>query len=79
MSYIIIIILQNTTGIEGFLISVRQWRHSHMAMKFLIMLVRHDYPLPINGVKLIVNCLINDSLAIRKVRAFFPNSVNYSW
>ena len=38
-----------------------------MAMRFLIMLIRHDYLLPTVGVELIVNGLINDALAIRKV------------
>ena len=38
-----------------------------MALEFLTMLIRHDYPLPTSGVKLIVNCLINDALAVRKV------------
>lgn len=38
-----------------------------MAMRFLVMLIRHDYPLPTVGVELIVNGLINDALIIRKV------------
>lgn len=38
-----------------------------MAMRFLVMLIRHDYPLPTVGVELIVNGLINDVLIIRKV------------
>ena len=37
-------------------------------MKFLIMLIRHDHPLPTIGVKLIVGALIDDTLAIRKVK-----------
>lgn len=45
----------------------RQWRHKHMAMRFLMMLIRHDYPFPTVGVELIVNGLINDALIIRKV------------
>ena len=38
-----------------------------MAMRFLLMLIRHDYPFPTVGVELIVNGLINDALVIRKV------------
>ena len=38
-----------------------------MALKFLVMLIRHDYPLPTIGVKLLVNGLINDALVVRKV------------
>lgn len=38
-----------------------------MALKFIVMLIRHDYPLPIFAVKLIVNCLISDTLVVRKV------------
>lgn len=45
----------------------RQWRHKHMAVRFLVMLIRHDYPFPTVGVELIVNGLIHDALAIRKV------------
>ena len=42
-----------------------------MAMRFLKMLIRHDHPLPTSGVKLIINGLINDALAVRKVRIKF--------
>ena len=50
-----------------------------MAMRFLLMLIRHDYPFPTVGVELIVNGLINDALVIRKVslrlRTEFPFTV----
>lgn len=44
-----------------------------MAMRFLKMLIRHDHPLPTNGVKLIVSGLTNDAVAVRKVPALYCN------
>lgn len=41
-----------------------------MALKFLIMLIRHDYPLPAVGVRLIVDSVVNDALSIRKVKLY---------
>lgn len=60
-----LIVLNSSIMIE--LAFFRQWRHKHMAVRFLVMLIRHDYPFPTVGVELIVNGLIHDALAIRKV------------
>ena len=38
-----------------------------MATQFLTILVRHDYMFPVKGVRLLVRCLVHDTLNIRKV------------
>lgn len=38
-----------------------------MAFRFLLMLIRHDYPMPVTGVRLVVNSLVHDAVAVRKV------------
>ena len=38
-----------------------------MATQFLTILVRHDYVFPVKGVRLLVRCLVHDTLNIRKV------------
>lgn len=46
----------------------RQWRYSQMAIGFLVMLIRHDHPLPIEAVRMHVGNLVHDALSVRKVR-----------
>eukprot|EP00731_Ephydatia_muelleri_P029038 Em0020g682a len=43
------------------------WRCSQMATQFLTILVRHDYMFPVKGVRLLVRCLVHDTLNIRKI------------
>ena len=44
-----------------------QWRFTEISVKLLAMLIRHDCPYPVKGVQLLVNYLVHDALAIRKV------------
>lgn len=48
----------------------RQWRHLQIGATFLLVLVRHDHPFPVRGVKLMVAYLVHDTLAMRKVCAY---------
>ena len=45
----------------------RQWRYSQMAISFLVMLIRHDHPLPTVAIELLTRNLVHDALAVRKV------------
>ena len=47
------------------------WQYSQMAAKFLVMLIRHDRPFPVSGVKLLVNSLNHEYLSMRKVSTLF--------
>ena len=38
-----------------------------MAISFLVMLIRHDYPLPAEAVRMHVQNLVHDALSVRKV------------
>lgn len=49
------------------IVSCSQWRFTEISVKLLAMLIRHDYPYPVKGVQLLVNYLVHDALAIRKV------------
>ena len=49
-----------------------------MAIKFIVMLLRPDHPLPVRGVSLLVNSLIHDSLAIRKVSQLASNDSSFT-
>jgi len=42
-----------------------------MSIRFLALLIRPDHPFPTSGIRVIVNYLTHDLLAIRKV---FPNT-----
>ncbi len=53
------------------LFSCRQWRYSEIGMRFLGMIIRHDHPFPVSGVKIFVNYLNHDLLTIRKVSLNF--------
>lgn len=45
----------------------RQWWYTQVSIQLLVMLIRHDYPVPVRAAKLLVNCLVHDSLTVRKV------------
>ena len=47
---------------------IRQWRYSQIAIHFLLMLIRHDHPLPIEAVRMHTHNLVHDALKVRKVR-----------
>lgn len=49
------------------IVSCSQWRFTEISVKLLAMLIRHDCPYPVKGVQLLVNYLVHDALAIRKV------------
>jgi hypothetical protein len=45
----------------------RQWRYSQMAISFLVMLIRHDHPLPREAIQMHAQNLVHDALIVRKV------------
>lgn len=52
---------------QDFTFNIRHWRHSEMGVRFLSLMVRHDHPFPVSGVKLVVTSLTHDLVAVRKV------------
>ena len=52
-----------------------QWRFVEISMTFLVLSIHHEEPLPCRAVRAIVNGLVHDALAIRKVvfNAFVNN------
>ena len=46
-----------------------QWRFVEISVTFLVLSIHHEEPLPARAVKIIVNGLVHDALAIRKVHA----------
>ena len=44
-----------------------QWRFIEVSTTFLVLSIHHEEPLPARAVKAIVNGLVHDALAIRKV------------
>ena len=44
-----------------------QWRFVEISMTFLVLSIHHKEPLPRRAVRAIVNGLVHDALAIRKV------------
>ena len=55
------ILLYNHTSFNS------QWRFVEISMTFLVLSIHHEEPLPCRAVRAIVNGLVHDALAIRKV------------
>lgn len=47
----------------------RPWKFEHMAIGFLSLLLRDDYPLPARAISFFTQCLNHDALVVRKVGA----------
>ena len=52
------------------MISCSQWRFIEVSTTFLVLSIHHEEPLPARAVKAIVNGLVHDALAIRKVATY---------
>lgn len=66
--------------LNWFLLIFRRWRHSQICVNLLILHIRNDINLPSNAVRVFVNLLSHDALAMRKVMILFifwlSNSLN---
>ena len=49
-----------------------------MAISFIVMLIRHDHPLPTEAVKLLTHSLVHDALVVRKVLSATVNVIIFS-
>lgn len=47
-----------------------QWRFVEISITFLVLSIHHEEPLPARAVKAIINGLVHDALAIRKVCSY---------
>lgn len=53
------------------------WRHYHMALVMVKLLIRNDIPLPGPAVHMLVNHLVHDTLNVRKVGISFTTNGSF--